>query len=643
MANWSNPLITSTYTSVLDDLKNRDLDAAVMFNPSIVTPTNVPTGAIRWNPSTGRFERYSGTAWTALISQYLIDVDTLDGQHGAHYLDWNNLTNKPTTFAPSAHNHDAIYYTETEADARFSNKLVVSGNTVKLQTPGNADLSTITVPYATNAGNATTVGGFNVNQNLQSIDSPSFVDLTLTGNLRASGGSQTTPSLTFAADTDTGLFRPAENNLGFSTQGTERMRITSGGRLGIGTTSPAYSLEVFGTIGGTHFAGDPYINLRRANGTTAAPSAVQANDILGYFTAAGYGSTNFSGAVGGMLVQAAQNFTDAAQGTKVHFQTTPTGSTSRVTRMTIDSAGLVGINTTNPAYQLDVNGSFNATSLAIGKTAITATAAEINKLDGVTSVTADLNLLSGAAAAGVTATRVQYLNSLTSNVQTQLNARLTTASPSFTGTMDGPSLRLTTTGDLSLTSTGHAFQIGVDTGANLAIDVNEIQARNNQAGAALYLNTNGGDVGIGSSTSTIRLNGGVALVKATDDTPGAPSYTWNSNTGLGMYRASSSSIGWSIAGVNAMTLNSTNLLVGGDVVARLYTGSTAGWTDFPIGHVLAVYSSTNYNRNESFAVRLDDANSTFYEQGTGSGALTGTWRSRGKIYGSDMYIMQRVA
>lgn len=34
-----------------------------------------------------------------------LDADLLDGQHGAYYLDWNNLTNRPATFAPSAHGH----------------------------------------------------------------------------------------------------------------------------------------------------------------------------------------------------------------------------------------------------------------------------------------------------------------------------------------------------------------------------------------------------------------------------------------------------------------------------------------------------------------------------------------------------------
>jgi len=34
-----------------------------------------------------------------------LDADLLDGQHGAYYLAWGNLTGKPATFAPSAHGH----------------------------------------------------------------------------------------------------------------------------------------------------------------------------------------------------------------------------------------------------------------------------------------------------------------------------------------------------------------------------------------------------------------------------------------------------------------------------------------------------------------------------------------------------------
>jgi len=61
-----------------------------------------------------------------------------------------------------------------------------------------------------------------------------------------------------------------------------------------------------------------------------------------------------------------------------------TASASGVTKFVIKNNGNVGIGTTNPQYPLDVNGTINATTLAIGGTAITSTATELNMLDGTT-------------------------------------------------------------------------------------------------------------------------------------------------------------------------------------------------------------------------------------------------------------------
>ena len=53
--------------------------------------------------------------------------------------------------------------------------------------------------------------------------------------------------------------------------------------------------------------------------------------------------------------------------------------------------------------------------------AVTSTQAELNTLDGFSGTTADLNILSGAAAAGVTGTELGYVNGVTSALQTQIN------------------------------------------------------------------------------------------------------------------------------------------------------------------------------------------------------------------------------
>lgn len=55
-------------------------------------------------------------------------------------------------------------------------------------------------------------------------------------------------------------------------------------------------------------------------------------------------------------------------------------------------------------------------------------------------------------------------------------------------------LRLNTTGDVNLSSTGHAFQIGQSSGINLRMDNNEILVVNNGVAGSLNLQTNGGRV-----------------------------------------------------------------------------------------------------------------------------------------------------
>jgi hypothetical protein len=50
-----------------------------------------------------------------------LDADTVDGMQASELLSWGNITGKPGSFNPAAHNHDDRYYTESESDARFAN------------------------------------------------------------------------------------------------------------------------------------------------------------------------------------------------------------------------------------------------------------------------------------------------------------------------------------------------------------------------------------------------------------------------------------------------------------------------------------------------------------------------------------------
>ena len=85
-----------------------------------------------------------------------------------------------------------------------------------------------------------------------------------------------------------------------------------------------------------------------------------------------------------------------------------------------------------------------AGSWKISGVAVTPTAAQVNKLATVTSTAADLNILSGADAAGLTAAELLYVNGVTSAIQTQIDAKAAKESPTFTGVPLSPTAAIGT-------------------------------------------------------------------------------------------------------------------------------------------------------------------------------------------------------
>jgi len=124
-------------------------------------------------------------------------------------------------------------------------------------------------------------------------------------------GSASTPSITNIGDLNTGIFFPAADTIAFSGGGTERIRMTSTGNVGIGTVFPDALLSVNGIAS----FGD---------GAVGTPSI-----------------TNFGDLNTGIFFPAADTMAFAEGG---------------VEAMRITSAGFVGISTTAPDALLSVNG-----------------------------------------------------------------------------------------------------------------------------------------------------------------------------------------------------------------------------------------------------------------------------------------------
>jgi hypothetical protein len=132
--------------------------------------------------------------------------------------------------------------------------------------------------------------------------------------------------------------------------------------INTGATTPAANLHIIGdssnnTIYVDRFGLSPGMLVRRANGTSSAPTQILAGQQLFGFgvrpwLTSGYATTS----LGNFTFAAAENLSTTAGGTYFTIGTTPTGSTTVAERVRVAANGFVGIGTNNPQYLLDVNG-----------------------------------------------------------------------------------------------------------------------------------------------------------------------------------------------------------------------------------------------------------------------------------------------
>ena len=137
-------------------------------------------------------------------------------------------------------------------------------------------------------------------------------------------GTAAAPALTFTGDTNNGIYRPGADIFAIATAGVERLRVTSGGLVGIGCDPNAsYNLDVSGSArinnGGVFFA----TNTNDAGSITSSGEASFNNKIV-------YNATRGNGG---------------------HIFNVNGGEAMR-----ISSIGLIGINTSTPSFRLDVSG-----------------------------------------------------------------------------------------------------------------------------------------------------------------------------------------------------------------------------------------------------------------------------------------------
>jgi hypothetical protein len=231
---------------------------------------------------------------------------------------------------------------------------------------------------------------------------------TFTGAISSALGSAAAPSYSFTGDSNTGVWSSGADTVNFSTGGSERLRVTSNGNVGIGTTAPGALLSVYDgdlMLDGSWLGGSTsksitvknsqarlYVRSVRTAGGGGAYGEVSFSD---YFSAAdhggalalnpsggnvGIGTTSPAAALeiatsagSGLFLNGPNNdsanvrFRDAAQtpsdfnidynSGRLRFFTETGLGTGGVVHMAVTNAGNVGIGTTSPGYLLHVNGS----------------------------------------------------------------------------------------------------------------------------------------------------------------------------------------------------------------------------------------------------------------------------------------------
>jgi hypothetical protein len=181
-------------------------------------------------------------------------------------------------------------------------------------------------------------------------------------------GAVGTPSITFIGDLNTGFWSPAADTLAASTGGSERLRILSDGKLGLGTSSPA---ALFHATGAALIRGGN----QSSSNNAPLPSETSPLSVLAYTgylaspsTSLNIGAVNFDAVNNNNPFQYSIKTPGASGLVSFTINSVEYNGSTYVTRerLRIDSSGRVGIGTTSPGSALEINAAA-ATSPFIAK------------------------------------------------------------------------------------------------------------------------------------------------------------------------------------------------------------------------------------------------------------------------------------
>ena len=400
--NFNLPTVDTTYTAFPTQIIE-NIDAALQ-QLSIGSPSNVPTGAIKWDVSANRWKKYNGSAFVDLTDTYNLNAalsateldmgdssnaaggtnairlgasDDLrifhDGNH-SYIRDYNGTGNIKIT----TNQLDILNNGNAEFMAKF-----IQGGSVELYEDNTKRFETST-SGCTVTGSLDTTAALNVGTNIftdgngagqryikvgngrtASDHNYSFIDFigdstyTTYGLrvIRGNTGANTTSSILHRGTGVLVLNAVDAGHVQINTNNSAKARMTSAGLLGIGTTSPARTVDV--AVAGPELAlrstaatsNDSILRMRGAR-----TSASDLNQILfetndtggGYLAGSRLGSIIGGKAVNNQtrgFIKLNTNRTSAANGTQ---------GTTDTTAIYINQSGHVGINTSSQSRMLEL-------------------------------------------------------------------------------------------------------------------------------------------------------------------------------------------------------------------------------------------------------------------------------------------------
>jgi hypothetical protein len=463
----------------------------------------------------------------------------------------------PLSIGTNAGGTGSDFTVQTSAGAA---KLILSSQSVYMAFGANPQTSTTNgVPPGASFGSLSNAGRTTVGSLLASAGGATYINFSTNG-------------------AQTGLH--VTHNFG-----SDLMTVLSNGNVGIGTTTPNEKLTVTGNISSTNVIYAAGGNSNLWNSTYATVSSLSANNILD--------GGNTKGA--NITIGTTDNF-------NLNLETANT------TRMTVTSAGSVGIGTTSPSYLLDVKKA-GGTGVIIGSFGDTSNSSRISFRPFNTSIEAFV--------AGAFGTTMQFNgggfsvidsgntgNTLFSFDGSGLHVKTITSS-SILGAIYNQ-FKITSNWYPSDDVTNPAINFTVYNSAGSSDQLSKLQIYNGDNGKVV-LNPSAGNVGIGTTTPNARLTvAGVISSTNIVYASGGNSDQWNS----------------AFASVNSISANGSNT----------YTTVNANSANWNSTYTTVCAASANWNsiysESPTFVIGV--------EQGTSQGDIV--VKTKGDPTGEDFAL-----